>query len=258
MQGHGFCPQCNKEIPQERYLNGTAICECGWFDKGASMKAQSQAERQTIIAMIGASVFLILLYGHLINWGSYAFSIPVVKLQQITGTLSKDGYKELAEACIRLNKWSCAQESYLDIYKQTNDPEGLAGLAHLQVRLKDHKAAMSSYAAYFKAQGHNGDAALEYAKLLEEAGDTQMAFKYYEASIQMRPQILPVMATTSIVRLLMKQGQYAQAYERILDFHASAGNANGYLNTEMTQLEEYLGAEGRELKRKAAKKVASY
>lgn len=259
MHVHGFCPRCNQEIPSERYVTGFAICECGWFDGAPEQKARSATEKKTITAMVVAAVLFTALYGHMLNWGAYAFEIPFVKIQQLTGTLSKQGYEELADACVHLNKWSCAQDTYMDLYKQTRDPEGLARLAHLQVRLQDRNAALSSYAAYFRAQGRNGEAALEYAKLLEESGNTEMAFQYYEASIQMRPQILPVSATTAIVRLYMKQGRYQEAYDRILAFHSSAGNAKGYLNTELAQLEEYFGAHGGGSKsRKGGNRVARF
>lgn len=251
----GFCPQCNSEIPAERQANGFAVCSCGWFDGSTGEKSRKQNEKKAIFGLIGSAVVLVALWGHLLNWGPYAFSIPFTKIAQLTGTLSKEGYQDLAEACIRLNKWSCAQEAYLDLYRDSHDPEGIADLAHFQVRLKEYPAAMSTYASYFKAGGKNGEAALEYAHLLEESNQADMAFKYYEASIQMRPQILPINATTAIVRLLMKQGKYEDAYQRILDFHASAGNANGYLNTELAQLEAWMASQGK-LGKKHAKRVA--
>lgn len=247
MHVHGFCPQCNTEISRERHQTGAPICQCGWYDRTPAIKAHQEAEKKTSAILVFFAVAITLLFGHMLNWGGYAFSIPFVKLQQITGTLSKEGYQELAKACIELNKWSCAQNAYLDLYKKTRDPEGLAGLAHFQVRLKEKDAAMKTYASYFQVGGQSGDAALEYAHLLEDSGNTQAALQYFEASIQYRPQILPVHATTAIVRMMMKQGRYDEAYQRILDFHASAGNAKGYLNTELTQLEEYMKKNGKKV-----------
>jgi hypothetical protein len=82
---------------------------------------------------------------------------------------------------------------------------------------------------------------LNYAKVLEAAAQDGEAQRVYEKSIAANPAVLPVQATTGIVRLLIKHGQYAGAYDRILSFHESAENANGYLNTEMSQLQKQLG-----------------
>jgi hypothetical protein len=155
--------------------------------------------------------------------------------------MNKQGYTELAEACIQLNKWDCAREAYIGMQQITKDGEGLLLLARLQVRLSEPQAAATTLATYFRLGGRDGDAALQYAALLEAQGDDASAMKYYEASIELRPKILPVQATTAIVRLLMKQGKYDQAQERILAFHESAENAKGYLNTELAQAESAMG-----------------
>jgi tetratricopeptide (TPR) repeat protein len=242
MNVEGFCPQCNSAIPSERYLTGYAICECGWYDKTPVAKAYVQFEKKVIASMLFAAITLTLLYGHMLNWGGYAFEIPIVKVEQLTGTLSKKGYEELAQACIVLNKWSCAQNAYLDLYRQAGDAEGLARLGHLQGRLNEKAAAQSSFASYFKAGGKNADAAIEYGTLLEGAGQMDAAMKAYEDSIRLRPETLPINATTSIVRLMIKVGHYDEAYQRIVAFHESAGNAEGYLNTELAQLEPRVSA----------------
>lgn len=241
MAFHGNCPQCGSNIPSERYGTGYAICECGWFDVSSRDLAQKQSEKKVIHVLIGASVVMVLMYAHLLSWGSYAVSIPFTKLAQLTGTLSKSGYEELAQACIELNKWDCAKDAYVGVYRKTGDPSGLSSLAHLQSRLNERDAALSSYAAYVKSGGNDGVALLRYAKLLEERGNSEQAIAIYEKSIAARPDILPVQATTAIVRHLIKKGQYEDAYARILAFHESAGNAKGYLNTERLQLEEALG-----------------
>lgn len=241
MAFHGNCPQCGSDIPRERYGTGYAICECGWYDVSSREQARKQAEKKVIHILIGASVAMVLMYAHLLSWGSYAVSIPFTKLAQVTGTLSKSGYEELAQACIELNKWDCAKDAYLGLYRKTGDSSGLASLAYLQTRLNERDAALSSYAAYVKVGGNDGISLLRYGKMLEEVGQMEQALVIYEKSITARPEILPVQATTAIVRHLIKKGQYEDAYARIIAFHESAGNAKGYLNTERLQLEEALG-----------------
>ncbi len=63
--------------------------------------------------------------------------------------------------------------------------------------------------------------------------------------------MLPIAATGAIVRILMKQGQYTEARTRITEFHKSADNAKGYLNTELTQIEQAIKLYGRSGKTQA-------
>lgn len=236
MKIHGFCPRCSDKLEQEDHSAGFAICKCGWFDNESSQQASEKNEKKTMAVLAGAAIVLVLGYGHLISWGSFAIQIPFVKVAQMTGTLSPAGHNELAEACIVLNKWSCAKNAYLDLFHKTKDPVALAKLASLQSRLGDTTAALVTYQEYHRLGGREADALLKYGRLLDEAGQTQVAFQVLEESIAARPEVLPVQATGSIVRMLMKQGRYEEAHQRLVEFRKSAGNAAGYLNTEMAEV----------------------
>lgn len=221
------------------------MCECGWSDSSSSLKVAKVAERKTIRVMIAAAVTLIAVYGHLLNWGSYAVEIPFVKAGQITGLLSKEGYRELAAVCIKLNKWSCAKEAYTDLFTSKQDVEGLAERASLEYRLGESEIATATYASYFAAGGKNSDASYLYGYLLESAGRPADAQKAYEFGITNAGDRLPVRATTGLVQLLIKQGRYDEALSQINAFHESAGNAAGYLNTEREQLENQLSLQAK-------------
>ncbi|MEK7355125.1 MAG: tetratricopeptide repeat protein [Bdellovibrionota bacterium] len=236
MKFHGFCPRCSTELTQLDHQAGFAICKCGWYDDESTHHASEKSEKKTMTVLAGAAVALVLGYGHLISWGSYAVHIPIVKIQQITGTLSPAGYNELAENCIVLNKWSCAKDAFVDLYHKTSDPSALAKLASLQSRLGDMPSAIATYQEYHRIGGKDGDALLKFGRLLDEAGQAQQAFTILEESIAARPEILPVQATGSIVRMLMKQGRFEEAHRRLVEFRKSAGNAAGYLNTEFAEV----------------------
>ena len=240
MSFHGNCPQCSTIIPPERFVSGLAVCECGWCDTTAKTQRENDVEKKTIIGLICAALSIMAFYAHAANWGSYALSIPFVKIAQVTGTLSTQGYKDLADQCITLNKWSCARDAYLGIFTSNRDVQGLSALGHFEVRMGNQPGAIGAYMAYFKNGGKDGEAALDFAKVLESSNQYDQAIQYYEASILARPLVLPIQATAGIVRLQMKQGKYEEAYQRILAFHESAENAKGFLNTELAQLESTL------------------
>jgi hypothetical protein len=245
MSIYSNCPRCGRDIPQDGYSTGFAICTCGWCDPTPETRASKTSEKKTIRAMIIGSLALVVVYGHLVSWGSYSLEIPIVKLQKLTGTLSTAGYVELAETCISLAKFSCAKDTYLGLYEDKGDLNGLAGLAKLQVRLGETNDALATSARYFKAGGTNSETALNYGRLLESSGQFEPALQYYGLAISASGNVLPVQATTAKVLLLIKIGRYENAYADIESFYASAGNAKGYLNVEHEQLVQYLGKQAK-------------
>jgi hypothetical protein len=255
---HGNCPRCSSEIPQESVTTGQAMCSaCGWTDPSFVISSQSKNEKKTITALVVAAIVIVLGYAHLVSWGSYAVKAPFMKIGEMAGMLSTPSLRELGQVCIDLNKWSCAKKAYLGIYTKNGDVSGLADLAYLQSRLNENEAAVATYTSYLKGGGKNGEAILRYAKLLEITSHDVDAMKMYEDSIVVRPDILPVQATAGIVRVMMKQGHFQEARERILAFHASAGNAKGFLNTELTQLDNYFKSKGKSVKAAPTKRAAT-
>lgn len=238
------CPRCGNHIPHDRFVNGRAFCDCGWMSAPAANQTVignlNDIERKTVIGMVGVTVILVGLFAHFAVWGSYGFALPFVKIQQMTGTLSTNGYEDLAKICIELRKYSCAKEAYSGEFNARGEKAGLAHLARLQVRLGERAPALKTLEAYFKSGGQATDAASLYGQLLEEANRSDEAIRAYELAITHAGETLPVTATTNLVHILMKQGKYAKAYEAIESFQSSAGNAIGYLNTEKAQLESYL------------------
>lgn len=254
----GTCPRCNSQLHTNVMsgnikAGGLAVCsKCGWFESQSQAQARVKAENQTIGLMIAVSVSILLLSAHMLSWGAHAFSIPGLKLGQWTGMLSSRGYNELADACIDLGKLSCARTALIENYQVHKTPEPLAKLARLQVRNQETQAAMATFGSYFRNGGKDGEAAILFGQLLEQAGQDAEALKMFELSISSRADQLPIAATGAIVRIMMKQGRYEEARERITAFHESAGNAKGYLNTELAQIEQAI-----KLYRPSAKSQAS-
>lgn len=244
MSFDGFCPACSHEIPSSGFSTGNAVCACGWSDPAPFERLETQTQKRTVGIMAATAIVIALGFIHLASWGSHAFTVPGIWVQEATGTLSKAGYRQYAKICESLNKWDCAREAYLGMQQVSRDGEGLVLLARLQAKLKQNQAAMTTLATYFRLGGRDGEAALQLAKLLDRSGDDASAIKYYESSIELRPEVLPVVATSGIVRILIKQGRYSEAHQRIIEFHASAGNAKGYLNTELENLEAALLSRG--------------
>ena len=208
---------------------------------------EKELEKRAIKSMYIAAAVLVTGFMYVSSWGSYSMSLPLIKLQQITGTLSPQGYEELAQACMSLGKYDCVREAYMGGFKKSADPIFFAKLGRFEARLGSLQPSINAYGSYFKLGGTDADATIQYAKLLEEANLLDEALKFYEAAIPARPEALPIQATAGIVRVMVKQGKYKEARERIMEFHRSAGNAKGYLNTELAQLNAHFGKKGASL-----------
>lgn len=233
----GSCPRCASGL--HKGLGGFSVCsQCGWNESPNQGSARVKAENQAIKAMAITAVSLLLVMAHMLNWGAHAFSIPFLKVGQWTSLLSPQGYDELAQAYIDQGKYPGARTAYIDSFRTHRSAEPLAKLARLQVRLQDTQAAMATFQAYFQNGGKDGEAALLYGQLLEQGGQDNEAIKLFELSITLRPDQLPIAATGALVRIFMKQGRYIEAHEKLTAFQASAGNAKGYLNTELGQVEQ--------------------
>ena len=197
-------------------------------------------EKKTIVSMVTGVAVMMALFLHFATWGSYSFAVPFVKLQDMTGMLSKKGYLDYAKSCEELRKWSCAKQAYANLYKKHGEVLGIEKLARFQVRLGEMDDAMSAFEIYFRKGGKSGEAAYEYAKLLEQRGMDNEAMKFYDISIAERPKVLAIQATGGIIRILTKQGRVVEVRDRILSFHGSAENAKTFFVTELIKAQDVL------------------
>lgn len=254
MEYVGYCSMCDVEIPNDQKNSaGIAVCRCGWHDESfvGAIKVQPKNKNVRNISLIAIgflSLFFVL--AHFSTWGAYSFSVPFMKLQKLTGTLSVQGYVDLAKVCIRLSKMDCAEDTYRSLYRSSRNVQALAELARLQMHLGKNKDATDTFASYVKAGGKNGDALSNYGRALESEKRFADALKVYDRAIAARPQRLSAHAVSGAVRILMKNGKYSEARKRIVAFHKSSRNAQGYLNKELALLELHLG-------KRAARSIAS-
>lgn len=236
---HGSCPQCGTEIAHERFIDGHAICTCGWYDDRAARRAAQNVERKTILALIVGSLILAAGFAHVTHWGSDALSYPLLKVQELTGILSSSGYEKLAKICLSRGKYECVRKAYRGQYNVSRNPMSLARLAKLNMQMGLNEKALQTYAEYFAAGGDDMEAAYLNGKLLEASGQFEQAMTMYEMAAAKSIDTLPVLSTGAIVRLLIKLGRYEEAYARIQSFHEISDQAKGYLNTELSQLEAH-------------------
>jgi tetratricopeptide (TPR) repeat protein len=248
---NGACRACGKEIPSQRILGNTVVCECGWAASNAMATNMQKISKQTVIAFVIASCLVFIGFVHSFNWGRHAYSIPFLKTAQILGMSSPAGLESIIEACRERGKWACVHDTSFELFEKTKNPQPLGRLAVFYSRLNQPQLAVSVFEAYVKAGGNESGIAFEYGQILEKTNQREQAISWYDKSMATSGDRLPVRAMTALVRILMQDRRYEEAYERIVAFHGSAGNATSYFTTELSELERLLPKAAR------AKKMAA-
>lgn len=240
MSSKSFCPRCETYIAPERRVNGFAICECGWSDNTPFLLAWTKIEEATIRRLLAFAILLAAFYAHLVSWNQHAFSVPGIYALKWTDRLSGDGYRRLAAICVDLNKWTCADRAYLDLYMKKHDVSALADLASLRVRRGESERAEKAFRSYFRAGGDDPEVSYAFAHFLEQHDQAPEALHYYTQAVESSPHRFNTRATAGLLRVLMNQGQYADAYKAVVAFQRKGGVAREYFNEERSRLQRLL------------------
>ena len=125
----GSCPRCGSGLHRNLNAIGLTICtSCGWTESRNQSATRVRNENRTMVVMAVSALALLLGIAHSINWGGHALEAPILKLGQLTGTLSPKSYNRLAEICAELGKYSCARSAYIESAQNHRNPEPLAQL----------------------------------------------------------------------------------------------------------------------------------
>lgn len=211
------------------------------MDRNYRQTQDSEQQKKTIGIFCAIALVITLAYGHIISWGPHAGNALLLQVGKTIGVLSAQGYQELVQACIDNNKWDCAETAYAKLFEKTGDVEVVGKLAKMQMQIQRLPQAAQTFETYYKLGGKNPDTAYFFGQTLEQLGQIDRAVDMYQTSIEQNPEKLSINATSSLVRLLMKQGKNAEARAVVKAFHEGAENAKGYLNTEAAELEKTLG-----------------
>ena len=237
-------PNAGNNFSNDSYFGEDAICKCGYISNTTQKKAEMRQQSKLIKIFIGTTIGLSIVLGQMMVWGPYLFTAPVLKLGETLGVLSSGGYEDLISICSERNRWTCAESAYQKIcIEMAVGTRKLwrAGriskckLKSLSKPRKSTKPIIAMVATMLKFL-------MLTDKCFEEL-EVPQAQQYYQRSIEQNPGKLSVGATSGLVRILMKNGNYEQAREVLEQFFASAENAKGYMNMEWAQLEKILGPE---------------
>lgn len=234
------CPKCGTELATPF----AKVCGCGWFDNREAIKTERNREKRAIAQIIMGAILLAVVVSQFATWGGSLFPVYAIKLKQTLFLGSEKDHLRIANYCRELRNWKCVEKSYRAMMSDHKSVTAIGDLARLKFQLGDYPSARKLFSEYFAANGNSPANMVIYGKILEASKASIEALEYYKmalkASEHTDSQILPVEATSGVVRTLIKTGRHREARATILEFHGSTENAKGYLNNELQQVEQVL------------------
>jgi tetratricopeptide (TPR) repeat protein len=247
VQSFRICPQCDQHLTVQSHSD-LMHCRCGWADPAKERAAKKTLEKRISVYLMASMAVLMMAFSHVVSWGEYSLSAPVLRIGKVAGLLSVNGYNQLAEACLATGRFACAEGAYARSFEEFKLPSEILKLAKLQMRLGENSQSRDSYLLYFKSGGKDQRAMVKLGNLLEAEKNDAKALKVYQQAYLHAMKNsklqgdLPIEAMSGIVRVLMRQGRHREVYARIIKFHHSSETAKGYLNVELAQVRETIRA----------------
>ena len=206
------CPVCSGRLNKAGH---TVFCGCGWH-KSLNQKQQARVQHKISKGVFVAGVALMGLIVWFNNWGSSSISIVSLKAGQLTGQMNEESFSKMKNICMRLKKYDCVEEAHKSFYHAKGDLKTLEQLGDFQYRRKRFDEAANTYGEYFQKKGTDVKSAYNYARILENKGQTDFALSYYQYALKARPGTVQVTVMRSYIDLLVKSGQSDKAKAELL------------------------------------------
>ncbi len=223
------CPVCSSRT---QVTGKTATCRCGWYK---SFNQQIEMTKQKGIAknIFLFACSLLIFIGYFGYWGGDSIRIVPLKVKQWTGKLDKDSFMNLKNICMKGKKYNCVESAYLSYFRSSGDLGVLASLANFQFRRNKKYLATHTYYAYFSKKGRSVKAAYNYARLLEEQGDSKSAIQFYNYAMKASPSgVIQMTVARAYINLLIKSGQKRKARIELLKMNPFFKNASAIYKQE--------------------------
>ncbi len=222
------CPLCGLEIKK---AGKTLFCKCGW-SKSCNEKLQKLIQKKIAKNIFLAGLGLMGGIIYLSYWGSASIKIIPLKVSEWTGQLNEKSFSSLKNICMNLKKYDCVENAHKSFFKSSGKMEILEQLGDFQYRRKKFSQASNTYNRYFSQKGNSVKAAYNYARILEEMGDTGSALSYYRYALKARPGVIQITVMRSYIDLLVKSGQKYKAKQELLKLKPILKRADSLVKQE--------------------------
>ena len=228
------CPVCGSKVNKAGH---TLFCKCGWsksFNKKAETKIQHKITKSIVIAGIGIMGAIV----YIGNWGPSSIKIAPLKIRQWTSQLDTQSFTNLKNICMSLKKYDCVEKAHSSFFKSSGDLKVLEQLGDFQYRRKRFNQAYKTYSQYFTRKGKSVKAAYNYARILEQLGQTEFALSYYKFALSVQPGVIQVTVIRSYIDLLVKSGQSNKARQELMKLKPLLKRAGSLVQQEYKRWEK--------------------
>lgn len=240
---HFACPVCGSAIGSDRMFMNMAVCECGWTSSLRSHQIESRRDFGISVTLVAIAAVMILGVLHFIQWDRYSLDVLVIKGKELTGLARLSDLDQKAKICRDRLQLDCVSETLERLHRyRPGDLKYTAELAQIQVKLGKWNDAQITFSEYVNAGGNDYKLLYEYAKVLSEVGQIDLASQYFDQVLKMKPEVLQIQVTRSYVNMLMTHSRYVQA-RRIIERFRETGESSAYfLDDEMREIQRKTAA----------------
>ena len=240
MFGHETCPRCAQEIALSRLHASPKVCDsCGYVLNNTEKIQLKRVERNSLISVVIAALFILAGFVHLINWGNHSLEIVPLQAASLVGIESPARLLRLADICLDVKKFDCVETAYFRL--AATDNEGWIRLGKIQFNRGKYVEAAESFRQYFSKGGQDLDAAYSYARALGEAGRSTEASKYFDYVLAAKPGTLQITVAQAYVKMLVSSGHPDQALKVIDSIRRKGQNAAQFMDSEYKVIQFKLG-----------------
>lgn len=238
MSARHICNRCRQEIAVERTRLSPIVCDnCGQVASRNEYHVEEGIQRSFTVITAVSSAAIIAVFVALASWGSYALTGPLLKLREWTWTHSKASTTRLADICMELKKYSCAEEALESLYKKQKDASAGLRLGKLQMQQKRYRLAAETYKSYFaQKRPTNLEAHYLYGRALAEMGQIDAAARQFDIVLRAKPDVLQVTVAQNYVRYLVQANRVAQARQVIQRIRSRGQTASMFMDSEYKAL----------------------
>lgn len=211
MTRYGICPACGSHISEDRHEDGWVLCECGWLGSKNEEKFEKDTQKKAITWILSVSTFVLLGFIHSTKWGNDSINVIPYQVQILTQTASPETRLAFAELSIKHRHYTQGESNLSKWAESTNTPEAWEKLAILRTKMKSYPSAVLAFEKYQQSEGTNPLTLFQYAQVLEELGQPEMAEQIYIGIVGLDKDTYQRTVVEELVRLLVNQQRLKEA-----------------------------------------------
>lgn len=232
------CPACGRAIDSQRLFLDMVVCECGWTRSQRSQQAEQRRDMRTAVTLVSIAVAIVLSFIHIVRWDKYAIEITTLTAKEYMALATTPDLERKVIICReRLNHDCVAATLERLVLRNPKKLTYLADLGKIRAQLQSWDLAEKSFQAYIEHGGREHEVVYELAKVYAALGQVDLASKYFDLTLSIKPDVLQVQVVRVYVSMLMGFGRYSQAQDLIYRVRRSGVNAAFFLDAELREIQ---------------------